>query len=174
MLNPPLPSTTESPMGRSDVASGPGPLALPFSELFPVFQRPESPPRRDSLASLFPSEEEEKKGGCVGGHIRGQARRTTGSAWGRSLARGMPRPRRGKEAAGGSGQQGNLEASHMAFWHLTGHWLVRFLRSLGPVSTRPYCARWLLGIGRGPQRVTPHHLPRSRGSRGSGGPAGWL
>lgn len=29
-------------------------------------QRPESPPRRDSLASLFPSEEEERKGGCVG------------------------------------------------------------------------------------------------------------
>ncbi|KAJ1073040.1 hypothetical protein K5549_015183 [Capra hircus] len=27
-------------------------------------QQPESPPRRDSLASLFPSEEEERRGGC--------------------------------------------------------------------------------------------------------------
>ena len=27
-------------------------------------QQPESPHRQDSLASLFPSEEEERKGGC--------------------------------------------------------------------------------------------------------------
>jgi hypothetical protein len=31
-----------------------------------LLQRPESPPRRDSLASLFPSEEEERKGVCGG------------------------------------------------------------------------------------------------------------
>lgn len=35
-------------------------------------QQPESPHRRDSLASLFPREEEERKGGC-GVHVTGSS-----------------------------------------------------------------------------------------------------
>ena len=37
-------------------------LSLQIIPHFPPLQQPESPPRRDSLGSLFPSEEEERRG----------------------------------------------------------------------------------------------------------------
>lgn len=58
---------TPSPQANPETPNHHLPQTLRFStpslKLTPCLQRPESPPCRDSLASLFPSEEE-RKGGC--------------------------------------------------------------------------------------------------------------